>query len=296
MAGKRHHSNVQDTPPDTPLTKFQLAVLELKKPLPRGYQPSPKKRLSLARELETAAKTLFVSAATAALSGCTASNVSNVLHDRLENTVQHAKDAWNRLVKHYRLAWAIRDPAKRRAYLRTATASERELPPVDSLDIGQRVRDALRPLADQLEYAFTKALTHTVTAVTHAGRLAEHDESDFDCPETEVADRRRARSSSQTSPARNALNEYLKRVLTIYPESRLRALFNQGKVTNVALQKHLAIDPSRFYKVLRGEISGSREASDLRKFFSGDDLPGATWSTGEKIDRKRSPRTDKLPL
>ena len=74
-----------------------------------------------------------------------------VLGRLVERTTARAVNTWKDLSHRYRLVWVIQEPAKQRARLKEALPSERELPPIDAIDIAGRVRNILTHAADELE-------------------------------------------------------------------------------------------------------------------------------------------------
>jgi hypothetical protein len=160
MAGNRRHLPKQDTPSATPTenpvataeTCFRLSVLRLKKLFPKGYRPTSQERLALAKYLEKAARDLFVAKARATLPGQPLSRCPTVLKELLEQVVRRAEKAWMESAHKYRLVWLIRESAKQRSWLKTASKGQRELPPTDAIDIAERVRKFLTPVAEELEH------------------------------------------------------------------------------------------------------------------------------------------------
>jgi hypothetical protein len=159
MAGNRRHLPVQDTPSATPSKKilaecqlhFQSTKLSLKNRFPRGHRPTPQQRLGLAKDLERAASELFEATARATLPRLPVSTCATALQHVAERVTVQAVSTWNELSHKYRLVWVIQEPAKQRARLRQALPSDRELPPIDAIDIKARLHKLLTGLADKLE-------------------------------------------------------------------------------------------------------------------------------------------------
>jgi hypothetical protein len=191
MGGNRRHLPNQDTPSATPRKKilaesqlhFLSTKLTLKNRFPRGHRPTPQERLCLAKDLERAASELFDATARATLSGWPVSRCATVLQHVAERVTAQAVNTWNELSHQYRLVSVIQEPAKQRARLKQALPSERELPPIDAIDIAVRVHNILTHAADELEREVCeKALRHPEVT----GDQDKH--SATECPERETTE------------------------------------------------------------------------------------------------------------
>lgn len=188
MGGNRRHLPVQDTPSATPFTKamaeaqrhFLSTASALKHRFQRDYRPTPQERLVLARDFEGAARELFDATARATLRGRPVQSCATVLHHVAEQVTAQAVNTWNELSHTYRLVWMIQEPAKQRGRFKAALPSERELPPIDAIDIEARLQKALTRLADKLEREVCeKALLSTQVPSSDQGeRFATKDERD----------------------------------------------------------------------------------------------------------------------
>ena len=89
------------------------------------------------------------------------------------------------------------------------------------------------------------------------------------------SDQRPERSANETVE-RATLAEYQRRMLKKFGKDTIQDRYHADYVTAVSIRKHLRIDHSRFYKVLRHEIPGTREATTLMEFLKGDALPRLT--------------------